>query len=285
MDRQGQKPQRPSLLAGTDANPAAPVSAPRILADMEGRPKPAPARAKRSKLLPALIAVLALALLGVWLLPGLRGDGDRASVATLPRPEDAGGSADADVRSGAPRGTTTQPPAVTDATGTTAALIVDEPQTPPAATEAKADGASAVAAAGKGDTDQGDPDPLREAFTAKPAPAAAPTRPAPRHLPGVDVRGSHDPDVDLLAALLGQIGGLRSEPRPGERIAFRPVPEDPFPFAAADEPAESAAVPVAERMRRCPAANTAAGIRCREKICAELRGRDSACPAPTPARD
>ncbi|TWI04757.1 hypothetical protein IP90_00893 [Luteimonas cucumeris] len=31
-------------------------------------------------------------------------------------------------------------------------------------------------------------------------------------------------------------------------------------------------------MRRCPRANTRAGLRCREKVCSRFRGLDRACP-------
>lgn len=300
MDRQGPKPQRPSLLAGTDANPAESASAPRILADMEGRPRPAPAGSRRSKLLPLLFAALALALIGAWLLlPAMREGGDAASVASLPRtaPDPVAASRGAAVE-----------PAITGATATNAATIHDEPvpagapadqgsanttapttvaasaaapagATGPTPATVPASAAAPAPAIAAGDADAGS-DSLPVAFAAKPAPSAVPRKAAASRLPGIDVRGSRDPDVDLLAALMAQMPALRSEPRPAQRVAFRPVPNDLSPFA--DE--SDGEAPAIERMRRCPAANTSAGVRCRETICAELRGRDSACPAPA-ARD
>jgi hypothetical protein len=49
-------------------------------------------------------------------------------------------------------------------------------------------------------------------------------------------------------------------------------------ISVAGEVGEQSSANLQRQLRSCPAANTTAGIRCRQKLCAKYRG-DPACPA------
>lgn len=78
-----------------------------------------------------------------------------------------------------------------------------------------------------------------------------------------------DSDVTLLTALIQhvEVGGtvVRRKPRKAHHVVKpAPVPET-----------------IEARMQKCPAANTEAGLRCRQKLCAGHAGEAAACPAAT----
>lgn len=85
---------------------------------------------------------------------------------------------------------------------------------------------------------------------AKPQPRAAATRPANSITP--TPRSS---DVDVLIALMRYIES----------------PDNDLPLPAREA--------LKDRIRACPAANTEAGIDCRQRICADLPGSPSLCPS------
>lgn len=79
-----------------------------------------------------------------------------------------------------------------------------------------------------------------------------------------------DSDVALLTALIQHVEvGSPSSRRALERIRHVQKPAD-----SADG--------IEVRMQACPAANTEAGLRCRQKLCAGHSGQTAACPASTP---
>jgi len=88
-------------------------------------------------------------------------------------------------------------------------------------------------------------------------------RPRPRMSPASSSRGTttaQDPDVGLLQALIAQLPAVPQSV------------ETPDRTGASTVPAESGT---------CPAANTEAGIACRQARCADRWGIDPACPIPT----
>lgn len=78
---------------------------------------------------------------------------------------------------------------------------------------------------------------------------------------------SEDGDVTLLAALISHVSNTDS---------------DRWQKAASVAPKVDPAV---EAMKDCPAANTAAGVKCRQRICEKLQGLSSSCPKPVAADD
>lgn len=94
-----------------------------------------------------------------------------------------------------------------------------------------------------------------------PSSAGAPVR-VVRHAPPA----SHDADVALLTDLLRHV----ESGTPAERKRLDQI-RGTTPDAT-----------IEERMQACPAANTAAGLRCRQKLCVGNAGKSPACPEGAP---
>lgn len=94
-----------------------------------------------------------------------------------------------------------------------------------------------------------------------PATASAPAKVVRRATPA-----GHDADVALLTDLLKHVeSGTPAERKRLDRIR-----------------GEDSNETIEERMQACPAANTAAGLRCRQKLCAGNAGKSPVCPEGAP---
>ena len=78
-----------------------------------------------------------------------------------------------------------------------------------------------------------------------------------------------DSDVTLLTALIQHV----EVGSPASRKALERIRHVQKPADAMDG--------IETRMQACPAANTEAGVRCRQKLCAGHSGQTAACPAST----
>jgi hypothetical protein len=106
---------------------------------------------------------------------------------------------------------------------------------------------------------------LGEMFT----PAAERKRVAPVRRSVKRAQPAGDSDVALLTALIQHV----EVGTPASRKALERIPRARKPVDALDD--------IEARMQACPAANTEAGLRCRQKLCAGHSGQTSACPAST----
>ena len=183
-------------------------------------------------------------------------DGTGAHVATRGRAGSAATIASGD----APAGTATPAPAgpggeaVADASPSAAVILPGPPDVAAsAATPAPAASASKDAVA------------LSEIFTpASERKHAAPPRRVVRR-----AGAAGDSDVTLLTALIQHV----EVGSPASRKALEQIRRAQKPADAADG--------IETRMQACPAANTEAGVRCRQKLCAGHSGQTAACPAST----
>lgn len=258
MDRQDAKPSRPSLLAGADRRPAAAAPA-RILADMENR-KPDAAATARSARGWWAFAALAVAASSAWWL---------AAPDAMPEP--------------APR--MSQATAAAGALSTSsAARIVDavpDPSTPamtpsmPAQADARPSGPPPAMRG----PPLAEPETVADPFAAVAATAepAAPSRAEPARRPRArPATTSRRGEPDLLSTLLHNIESSRQTAVADaatldqlvRRLHGREVPEGQYRSEQ-----------IQSNLRDCPPANTVAGLRCRQEICAVYAGRDAACPA------
>lgn len=259
---------------------------------MEGRASSAPAsvrvkapRPGRTRIV--LIALLAIAVLGAafaalrWNAGRAEADAEFDAYTTVPATEPAApaGPAPAAVATAAP------------AQG--GAMIVEDPANDP--TRAL-DGLPVAAA---------EPAPAHHAAasetgaaSAAAAPTPAPARPAAatasasqRKARATQANGKRAPadNSDLLATLMGII---KRDEKPAEKhesmdslIAkiqaedSKNAAETDAAFDAIDSRSASTSSNVQTQLRKCPGANTMAGLECRKKICAALTGKDPACPA------
>lgn len=90
-----------------------------------------------------------------------------------------------------------------------------------------------------------------------------------RHVSRTRHHTPDDSDVDLLTALIKHVEVTGPVPHHSAKSPRK-------------RPASASASDVEEKMRACPAANTEAGVRCRERICRGHAGQAVACPASTP---
>ncbi|MEE5092676.1 hypothetical protein V2H26_22390 [Xanthomonas euvesicatoria] len=255
---------RPSLLSGQGQTQ--PAGSGRILADMEGRATSAPsnARAKAPRRHPTrlvLIAVLGVALLGAVFM-ALRWNAGRADA-----------DAEFDAYTTVPATDTVSPANPTQAPG--GAMIVDDNTVsdPPPAVDRLPSASSASTAS---------------TTTAPAKPAAAPSQRKPR---AALANGKHvqDDSNDLLATLMGII--KRDEKPAAKQDSLdsliakiqaedsKNATETDAAFDAIDSHSASTSSNVQTQLRKCPDANTMAGLECRKQICAALTGKDPACPA------
>jgi TonB family protein len=115
----------------------------------------------------------------------------------------------------------------------------------------------------------------KTAIQSAPIAASAGNRKAPNHT-STEVADSNDSDVALIEALMGS---AKTQPAPKPS-----APKEKVVPAVAKEnikEKDNARLSVAQQLRKCPAANTADGVSCRVKICADIRGKDPACPNAT----
>lgn len=301
MDRQDAKPHRPSLLAAAAIRPT-PAAAPgRILADMDNlksRPRGRKPGGWRLPLLALLLLTVAAA--GAYWRFNAPTFKPYEAAAYRAAPEDSAGDA-----------TATAISAPTDAPAPEAAMIVSDTDAPgaPAAEPAAANARPApVAAVNPFATTAPTAAAVPGASVAM-APAAPPraslrtTRlraaaPTPGNPAAIPPRSRSEPD--LLATLLGNIkranrGDARATPV-GQNAPFaalerprrgsdqdaldalvRQVRDRDSAAAKSARAAPSPAEQVQAQLRQCPRANTTAGLRCRQRICAKSTG-DPACP-------
>lgn len=249
MDSNPQRPRSPSLL-DADAPPQRTANAQQRTLAEAGAEKPRPARARvRWITFAGLFALLSAAALLAWLRqPSDRPESATRAVSAPPttlavaeppqEPEADGGAK--------PDGTAAIMPATDEA-----AAAASTPAPPP---NADAQALSAIFNPMESRTEQASPSAKQ---------TAQKTSPNARHAVLRKTSGSGDSDVALLAALLEHV----EETSPAERAAIR---------KAADR--QISADPVERRMQACPPANTVAGVRCRQRICAKYQGQTPACP-------
>lgn len=285
MNRQDARPSRPSLLAGAPGQPVPAASSARILADMETRPPGgnASARALRRRWW-LLGGVVVLAALGVTLLRptdgGTAGDfhalhaarigdiaGDLAPVAATIvddlAPIPARESPAHEPSGGAERG----------GGGGPFGLLAAAAPAPTAVGDPPASGRPAVATAPPSRSNPFAPDsaipaPAAGAASARRAPAAtAPGEPALMSTLLRNIRAE-----DGRSAQTSELDGLVRDLESGKRAA---VASDASPAGVPRTRSQQ----IQRNLRECPPPNTAAGLKCRQAICAVYAGRDPACPA------
>ncbi|WP_406848545.1 hypothetical protein ABFO19_12075 [Xanthomonas citri pv. glycines] len=238
---------------------------------MEGRATSAPSsvRAKAPRTHPTrlvLIAVLGVALLGAA-FTALRWNAGRAEA-----------DAEFDAYTTVPATDTVSPANPATAAGTAAtpapggAMIVDDNAVsdPTRAVDGLPSASSASAA------------------TAPAKPAAAASQRKPRAAPA---NGKHvqDDSSDLLATLMGII--KRDEKPTAKQDSIdsliakiqaddsKNATETDAAFDAIGSRSASTSSNVQSQLRKCPGANTMAGLECRKNICVALTGKDPACPS------
>lgn len=338
MDRQKVKPNRPSLLANSDASAAdrAPAAG-RILADVEqGRSRTTGARDLRRRPLLAMLAVAVLALCGVlaWNAFDDAASPDVASQApTLSTPSSASPHAAVDPPTSAPATSTiADTAAIVDADNPFGGKSVHatpgpnpfgenaNPQRPAkranpfndarapekrsVATSKRAvpaTGAAAIAAArthapakvaaplaakakSEGDQTALGSSLLSNIVTAEATPNSSPHAPAVLAVPAVPavpaarpeskvVRPQTGADHEVLDALIEQVDAAGASGPSAGPVGNSPARIDPI---GVSEPLASAEK-LQRDLRRCPKANTTAGVDCRIKACRDYGGKNAAC--------
>lgn len=119
----------------------------------------------------------------------------------------------------------------------------------------------------------GEEDPM-QLLRGREAPVAAP---APRRRAVAPV----DTDVDLLAALMHHTGRVASPGASAAAARGGPVAPGPLDQAADAVAPGNALLAVSLALAACPAANTDAGLACRESACSGRWGEHPSCPRPT----
>ncbi|MBN6149844.1 hypothetical protein JR065_05795 [Xanthomonas sp. AmX2] len=259
---------------------------------MEGRATSAPAsvrvkapRPGRTRIV--LIALLAIAVLGAafaalrWNAGRAEADAEFDAYTTVPATEPAApaaGPAPAAVATAAPvqGGAMIVEDTANDPTRALDGLPVAAAEPAPAGHAAASETGAASAAA---------PAP------AKPAAASASASASQRKARATPANGKRAPadNSDLLATLMGII---KRDEKPAEKhesmdslIAkiqaedSKNAAETDAAFDAIDSRSASTSSNVQTQLRKCPGANTMAGLECRKKVCAALTGKDPACPA------
>jgi hypothetical protein len=266
---------RPSLLSGGEQAKAQTPNSGRILADMEGRQVPASSRAQSTRVhvgprrrwpLIAGIAIVATALLA-WVLISVGTQTDRDDYSLTPE-------------SHAPSG---HPVAPVASPNDGAAMIVNADDAAPAqgnpldalSTDSTASTAAAPAGPATG------------------APATRQATPARRAQGAAGAGTKNKSDENLLGTLLGiikedektkpaaqqprtmddliaKIEADQQQHAEDERTAFDQV---------ASKKSASTESSIQAQLRRCPGANTMQGLECRRRVCANVTGKDPACPA------
>ncbi|KRE92417.1 hypothetical protein ASG87_00400 [Frateuria sp. Soil773] len=248
MDPQDQRPKRPSLFVG-DTEPAAQRN--RILADIAGTTaKPGrPAKARRFGWIAFGVAGVCVVALLLWLSSD---ESPRSPVAATAADAPAKAAAGSEGRAGGTGAT------IDATTGQATAMIVSD--APARASQAAVPAPAAATSAQRQAAIE-----LDKVFAPPARPAA--TTAAERRPAGKSTR--RDDDVDLLTALMRHLDSRPKAP-PGSGRA-----------AAAVQVSE--AERIERRLKVCPAANTVAGVTCRQRICAGHLGETPSCPAPRQA--
>lgn len=244
MDPKEQRPRSPSLLAGEGDGALPAASQERMLAGLK-EPATPPAPRRRRWLWPvSLVLAVAVALLLLDL--GGAFDGAGSKVATRASGMGSGAADNSDAV-----------PVAANVASHTAVILSDSPE-------------AAVAASAPAPTASVGKD--AAALSAVFAPPVEPRKPgvAPRPRVRHAGRDTGDSDVTLLTALIQHVEVESPTARKAARAARHEAPRT-------DQPLDS----IEARMQACPAANTEAGLRCRQRICAGHAGETAACPAAT----
>lgn len=284
---------RPSLLSGGEQNKANATGSGRILADMEGRSGTSAPRAKRvpRPTAPAGRRWLWIALIGLL-----------AAVAAIlvwrsNRTVDTTGYGPESVETTRGSGPSPLAPAEGGAIIVDAPLIIRGGES-----ESAAASVDAPSVTDRPDTDDaGAPSSATAAATsteASSAPRSAAARSERRPANSSPSRTSPQGKDDLLGTLMGIIkeedkpksgpDSARKQPQTMDEL-IEQIQADDRQREAQDKsaldqignkkPVASTESSVQVKLRRCPAANSAAGVECRRLICAPLAGKDPACPA------
>lgn len=279
MDAKDVKPGRPSLLATTDRNATTPATSARILAGMESGDRGGYPVARKPRRWSWLLGGSAVVLLAGYFLMALpaRDAPDVSGAAPASTEMPASSAADTPVLAAPDAEAMPAPfeslttrteestefplPKASDATSSIKASPVKKPssKTPVSRT-----------AAGKRTT-------------------RAPTRSEPPLMASL-LKNIEQDQVAANAARKPSQPQPEGAPEPAAPATVAPVAQersgmdrlvqqiDSGNAVASADPEGARTQTVQAALRKCPRANTRAGLRCREKICSRFRGLDRACP-------
>ncbi|KAB7769658.1 hypothetical protein CKY51_05790 [Xanthomonas maliensis] len=232
-------------------------------------PVRAPAAPRKWLLFAVLATLLALAGIALW------------SWLSQPKDEFAGGDS---AEPSTPLPASVSDHASSDAAG---AMIVEDPAAHAAAAEALTPAPTVPPPAGAA----GEPLAAVPGDAGKPATAATTKpRPAGGKAAAPPAKQGREDSEDLLGTLLGIIKQDPNKPKHESMDALvAQIQADDKRAAAEGDAAMDTIDPSAGRtsndsgiqaqLRRCPKANTVEGMECRRKVCANVAGKDPACPA------
>jgi hypothetical protein len=259
LDPKEPRSRSPSLLDADAHEAPEPSSSERILSGLQGNaPRPVRSGRPRRWLWPSVLLLVGLAAVLMLVFGGAFDDPGTAAPmhATAPAdtvPADEGAAQDSPMTS--PEGQGSDDAA--DAAQGVAVILPGEAAPAVAATAA----APALASSSSKDAVA-----LSEIFT----PPSERKRVAARRPVARRAGNSGDSDVALLTALIQHV-------EVGDSAARKRLERIPHVQKPAD-PADS----IEAHMQACPAANTEAGLRCRQRLCAGHSGESTACPAASP---
>lgn len=265
MDPKESRSRSPSLLDADAHEAPASASSRRILSGLQGdAPPPSVTNRPRRWLWPSVLVLVGCAAVLLLVLSGAFDSSNSAPAARMAAHDHAEATAlhepalieSADVSSGT--ATDQDGDAVADASPHAAVILPESPDSADSA--AVTAPAQAVSASASKDSVA-----LSEIFTpASERKQAAPPRRVVRRVskPG-------DSDVALLTALIQHV----EVGSPSSRKTLEHIRHVQRPVNSMDG--------IEARMQACPAANTEAGLRCRQKLCAGHSGQTAACPAST----
>ncbi|MGY3041071.1 hypothetical protein ACVWWQ_002702 [Rhodanobacter sp. TND4EL1] len=262
MDPKEQRSRSPSLLDADSGEPTSAAKQDRILSGFQGEAEqPSTPTRSRRWLWPSMLvlvggaAVLMLVLGGAFDGAAQRPPARVASVETAPAMPDEGmpNPAVSSTALASARSTTSSD--VEGYTSPDAAVILSG--------HADAGMASDVAAPAPATSVSKDAKTLSELFS----PAPERRRPVPMRRATRRAAPADDSDVALLTALIRhvEVGSPASRKALGQ-------------LGPASQPLD----PIEVRMQSCPPANSEAGLKCRQKLCAGHSGQAAACPASAP---
>jgi len=249
LDPKEPRSRSPSLLDADAHEVPKPSSSERILSGLQGDPSRAARRGRpRRWLWPSALLLVGLAA-ALMLMFGGAFDGAGTASTRAAAPADPSADPAAPVPAGAEGG------GVADAAHDAAVIL------PGQATSAASATAAVPAPAASSSKDAVA---LSEIFTPpSERKRVALRRPAAQRAGG----SSGDSDVALLTALIQHV-------EVGDPAARKQLERIPHVQKPADPPDS-----IEARMQACPAANTEAGLRCRQRLCAGHSGESAACPA------
>lgn len=293
MDPKDVKPGRPSLLSAADSGTVSTASGPRILADMEtGSGRKARTGVRKPRPLLLLLGVCTIAVLAGyyflaasgWEIPAapavavaepsapatesvrpdaVAASGTAADAESLPGPFDSL-SARSDDPAEFPLSDLLEVPATAAGTPLVAAHTPSRAAKATPRKRASADSKKRAASRSEAplmasllkNIEQDKITASAARSLPQPTPAPPPAAPVPAAVTPATPASARDHDaMDALVQQVSKGKTVASAPAAGDRTQT-----------------------VQSALRKCPRANTRAGLRCREQVCSKFRGQDRACP-------